>query len=100
MGNQASSVERDACELMRELLKKHGKAFSDHDLKLVMKWVHANIPSISALNIFTSEIWDKAGMKLWDAATKNDAEAQKLLSGWRIIFETLKKRQKEGKQRD
>lgn len=94
MGNQASSAERDVYELMKALVKKHDKGtkgtLSGHDLKLLLKWVQAKIPDINASSIFTRELWDQVGVKLWDAATFGNEEAQRMLPRWRKVFETIK----------
>ncbi|OPJ67235.1 hypothetical protein AV530_013943 [Patagioenas fasciata monilis] len=90
MGNQASSPERDVYELLKALLPKHGKNVSGHDLKAMLKWVQAKIPAVTASTIFTWELWDDVGVKLWDAATTGNVEAQRILPWWRSIFETLK----------
>lgn len=36
-------------------------------------------------------MWDKAGVRLWDAATRSDPVAKNLLGSWRSVFESLKK---------
>lgn len=91
MGNQESFPERDVYELMKALLKKHGKkTLSEQDLKLILKWVQVKIPAVTASSIFTRELWDDVGVKLWDAATSGDEEAQYMLPSWRKIFETIK----------
>lgn len=65
MGNHESSPERDVYELMKALLKKHGKGtLPGHDLKLILKWVQAKIPTVNASSIFTRELWDEVGVKL------------------------------------
>lgn len=94
MGNQASSPERDVYELMKALLQKHGKVISGHDLKAMLKWVQTKIPAVTASSIFTQELWDDVGVKLWDSATSGDVEAQHMLPWWRIIFQTLKAQEK------
>lgn len=98
MGNQASSPERDVYELMKALLKKYGKHVSGHDLKTVLKWVQVKIPTVTSSSIFTKELWDNVGVKLWDAATTGNAEAQRMLPLWRTIYEVLKMH--EGTHRD
>lgn len=90
MGNQASSPERDVYELMKALLKKHGKTVSGHDLKIILKWVQVKMPTVTSSTIFTKELWDTVGVKLWDAATTGNVEAQRMLPWWRSIFEVLK----------
>ena len=95
MGNQVSSPERDVYDLMKGLLKKHGKNISCYDLKPMLKWVEVKIPTVTASSIFTCELWDDVGLKLWDAATSGNAEAQRMLPWWRSIFETLKAQEGE-----
>uniref|UniRef100_A0A8C0EKD6 Retroviral nucleocapsid Gag protein p24 C-terminal domain-containing protein n=1 Tax=Bubo bubo TaxID=30461 RepID=A0A8C0EKD6_BUBBB len=90
MGNQASSPERDVYELMKALLQKHGKVISGHDLKAMLKWVQMKIPAVTASSIFTRDLWDDVGVKLWDSATSGSVETQHMLPWWRIIFEALK----------
>ena len=90
MGNQASSPERDVYELMKALLKKHQKTLTGHDLKMMLKWVQVKVPDVTASSIFTRELWDDVGVKLWDTATRGNVEAQRMLPWWRTIFETLK----------
>ncbi|XP_064914236.1 endogenous retrovirus group K member 8 Gag polyprotein-like isoform X3 [Columba livia] len=91
MGNQTSSPERDVYELMKALLNKHGgKTLSGQDLKLILKWVQVKIPTVTASSIFTRELWDDVRVKLWDAATSGNEEAQRMLPRWRKIFETVK----------
>lgn len=90
MGSQVSSPERDVYELMKALLKKHEKNLSGQDLKVMLKWVQVKIPTVTASSIFTTDLWDDVGVKLWDAATTGNAEAQRMLPWWRTIFETLK----------
>jgi len=75
MGSQTSSPERDVYELMKALLQKHGKNISGHDLKLILKWVQVKMPTVTASTIFTWELWDDVGVKLWEAATTGNAEA-------------------------
>ncbi|KAM9590718.1 endogenous retrovirus group K member 5 Gag polyprotein-like [Morphnus guianensis] len=99
MGNQVSSPERDVYELMKALLQKHGKNISGHDLKAMLKWVQVKIPTVTASTIFTRELWDDVGVKLWDAATTGNAEAQRMLPWWRGIFETLKAQEKSHKDK-
>ncbi|XP_042645051.1 uncharacterized protein LOC122153029 [Tyto alba] len=56
----------------------------------MLKWVQVKIPTVTASSILTTELWDDVGIKLWDAATTGNAEAQRMLPWWRTIFETLK----------
>ena len=62
MGSQTSSPERDVYELMKALLKRHGKNISGHDLKLMLKWVQVKMPTVTASTIFTRELWDDVGV--------------------------------------
>jgi len=47
-------------------------------------------PSITNQTIYDPEVWDRIGVRLWDAATKGDKTAFGLLQTWRKIFEALK----------
>ncbi|XP_074424746.1 endogenous retrovirus group K member 7 Gag polyprotein-like [Larus michahellis] len=94
MGNQMSPAERDVYEVMKTLLRKHKKDISGQDLKIMLKWVQMKIPTVTASSIFTRELWDNVGVKLWDLATSGNAEAQRLLPWWRNIFEAIKAQKK------
>ena len=98
MGNQASSPERDVYELMKGLPNKHEKSISGHDLKAMLKWVQVNMPAVTATTIFTRELWDDTGVKLWDSATKGNTESHRLLSSWRVIFETIKAQKEKAEE--
>jgi len=84
---------------MKALLKRHGKNISGHDLKLILKWVQVKMPTVTASTIFTRELWDDVGVKLWDAATTGNTEAQRMLPWWRSVFETLKAQEKNHKDK-
>jgi len=51
----------------------------------------------NASTIFTRELRDDVGVKLWDAATTGNTEAQCVLPCWRSVFETLKAQEKNHK---
>ncbi|XP_069737454.1 uncharacterized protein [Phaenicophaeus curvirostris] len=90
MGNQVCSPERDVYELRKALLQKHGKNISVRDLKVILKWVQAKIPTVTASTVFTRELWDDVGVKLWDATIEEKKGAKKLGAPWQKVFEVLK----------
>lgn len=90
MGQGISAQERDVFELISKLLQQHGKTVLSHDLKVLLRWAAAEIPGIIEFTVFTTDLWDKAGIKLWDAVTKGSKAAAEMMPYWRVIFETLK----------
>ena len=47
------------------------------------------------VTIFTVLIWDEAGVRLWDCATRGNQVVAELLHAWRTLFEIIKKQDKE-----
>ena len=52
----------------------------------------------SQTTIFTIDLWDEVGVKLWTAVTKGDKAAANMIPSWRVIFETLKAQEKSQAQ--
>ena len=98
MANQASSPERDVYELMKSLPNKHEKSISGHDLKAMLKWVQVDMPAVTASTIFARELQNNTGVKLWDSVTKGNTESHRLLSSWRVIFETMKAQEEKAEE--
>uniref|UniRef100_A0A8C3VBQ2 CCHC-type domain-containing protein n=1 Tax=Catharus ustulatus TaxID=91951 RepID=A0A8C3VBQ2_CATUS len=100
MGLAMSRWERDVFELMQKLLEQHSKPLPSHDLKVLLKWIALKLPGVSQSTIFTTDLWDEVGMKLWDAVTKGDKAVVVMLPSWRAVSEALKAQEKshaEGK---
>lgn len=45
---------------------------------------------MTSVSIHDTDIWERVGLKLWDAATHSDTVAQSLLGPWRTVFEILR----------
>ena len=84
---------------MKALINKHEKNIPGHDLKAILRWVQVKLPTVTASNIFTRELWDDVGVKRWDAATSGDAKAQCMLPWWKSIFEILKAQEKSHREK-
>lgn len=89
MGQAMSAQERDVFELMTKLLQQHGKSLSSHDLKVMLKWTASKLPGVTLSTIFTTDLWDDVGVKLWNTATKGNKAVAEMLRSWRINFEVL-----------
>ena len=50
-------------------------------------------PDTTPSSIFTLHYWDKVGVKLYDLATTGPEQTMCMLPAWRVVFETLKKRE-------
>lgn len=61
------------------------------DLKRPLVWVSSRVDGVISVSIYDIDIWDRAGLKLWDAATRSDSCSARSLGPWRTVFETLKK---------
>ena len=76
MGSLISSEEKSVLSLMERLLAKYKVHINLHALKRILKWVAA------AVTIFTVPIWDKAGVRLWDCATRGNEVADNKAGGF------------------
>ncbi|KAL2309960.1 hypothetical protein Nmel_006196 [Mimus melanotis] len=94
MGQEMSDQERDGFEFMTKLLQQHGKSLLSHDIKILLKWASVKLPGATESTGFTTDLWDKVGVKLWDLAVKEDKEAAEMYPSWRIIFEVLTAQEK------
>jgi len=48
-------------------------------------WVSHNV-GVDGATIYDTETWDKAGVRLWVAATLSDPVAEDLLGPWRWVY--------------
>ncbi|KAL2308226.1 hypothetical protein Nmel_001232 [Mimus melanotis] len=94
MGQGMSAQERDVFELITKLLGQHGKSLPSDDLKIILKWTAVKLPRVTTSTIFTTDLWDKVGIKLWHCAMKGDKVAAEMLPSWQVIFEVLKAQEK------
>lgn len=74
MGQGMSDQERDVFELMTKLLQQHGKSLPSHDLNILLKWAPVKLPGDTESTVFTIDLWDKMGAKLWDLAVKGSRQ--------------------------
>lgn len=82
MGQGISAQERDVFELLSKLLQQHDKTVPSHDLKVLLRWAASEISGITESIVFTTDLWDKAGIKLWDFVTKGSKAAAEIMPCW------------------
>ncbi|KAF4803481.1 hypothetical protein TURU_015418 [Turdus rufiventris] len=98
MGQAMSRDERNVFELMPELLQQHGRYLPSNQLKILLKWTSVELLGVSRTTIFTTDLWDEMGVKLWSAVTKGNKAAANVIPSWMVIFETLKAQEKSQAQ--
>ena len=90
MGAQLSSEEQAIVHILKKILEKCGVSYEEHTLCLPLAWVKSNGVAADSQTEFLIDMWTKAGDLLWDAATKGDGTAVKILTTWHLVIDSLK----------
>jgi len=90
MGSQLSFEEQATVYILKNILEKHGISYEEHTLCLLLAWLKSKGVAADSQTAFFIDTWTKAGDFLWDAATKGDATAVRILTTWRLVTDSLK----------
>ncbi|XP_017595458.1 PREDICTED: endogenous retrovirus group K member 113 Gag polyprotein-like [Corvus brachyrhynchos] len=100
-GQGMTTLQRDMFDLMSKLLDKQGKPLPAHNLKIILRWTASRLQGVTQSTIFTVDLWDRVGVELWNAVAEGDKAAAEMIPSWKVIFETLKAREKSlGKDKE
>lgn len=91
MGTSTTKEQEAVCQIVEAIWQKHHAEVEGFDLRRPLVWVSRNVEGVDGAAIYDTETWDKAGVRLWDAATRSDPVAKDLLGPRRVVFERLKK---------
>lgn len=83
-----TNVQEVVCKIVETILQKHHAEVENFNLRLLLVWVSRSV-GVDGTAIYDTELWDKVGMRLWDAATCSDSVGKDLLGPWRWVFESL-----------
>ncbi|PKU37415.1 endogenous retrovirus group k member 5 gag poly [Limosa lapponica baueri] len=82
------------------LVLETGIKYEEYKIKLTLKWLKAKGEKADSVTAFAIETWQRAGEKIWEAASRGDAIVAEIMTTWRLILETLKEKQAEHKALD
>ncbi|PKU38644.1 endogenous retrovirus group k member 5 gag poly [Limosa lapponica baueri] len=94
---QMSAEEKAICTLLLKILQSKGIKYDEYKLRLTLKWLKAKGEKADSVTAFAIDTWQRAGEKIWEAASRGDATAAETMATWRLILETLKEKQAEHK---
>jgi len=90
MGSQLSSEEQVIVRLLKNLLEKRGISYEEPTLRLLLTWLKNKGMAANSQTAFLIDTWTKMGELLWDATTKGDTTAVKILTTWSLVTDSLK----------
>jgi len=88
-GTQISVEERSILNVLMSILKKRAIKYEEWAVRTLLLWCKRNELPATAKTTFDIETWEKAGKKLFEAASKGDQVATHYLMMWQLVKDSL-----------
>ena len=85
-----SVEEASILRLLLQLLAKRGIKCEKRAMKMLLMWLKTHGAPIQLHEVFDVDNWEKAGTLIWEAASRGDLTAAKIMIIWRLVTDNLR----------
>lgn len=93
MGQTHSAHDRDLYKQLKHLLSFMPSQLLKQELKNLLEWTLINFPNADHSAIFTRDLWDTVGVRLFNSIYRRDMSAAELVPACRVLVELFAARE-------
>ena len=85
-----SVEEASILRLLLQLLAKRAIKCEKRAMKMLLMWLKMHGAPIQLHEVFDVDNWEKADTLIWEAASRGDLTAAKIMTIWRVVTDNLR----------